>query len=233
MPVRLLLTGFVPFGAHSVNPSERVLRAIADSPPDGVVLSTRVLPVSYQHAFTPVLEALDTETFSSVVMLGLGEGRAAICFERLAINWRGSPEPDNDGVRVTGERIDPAGPAAYFSTLPVDELAALCQTAGAAGLATRDAGSFLCNQVLYQTLRHCDRRDLPCRTGFVHLPLLPEQAPDGRPHMPEDVMITGVRAALARVAELPPTDLPPRGGPTPGEPTRPGEPAGRGEPAGP
>src|SRR6185295_12911042 len=121
-------------------------------------------------------------------------GRATIDFERFGVNWRGGIQPDNDGVRIAGEEIDPAGPAAYFSTLPVDDMVTACRAAGAPTGVSSHAGTFLCNQILYQTLRHCDRHDLKCRVGFVHLPLLPEQATAGEPSLPEDSMIAGLRA---------------------------------------
>ena len=201
MKARLLCTGFEPFGAQNVNPSERMVRLLADSAPPGTVISTRVLPVAYRRAFAPVAEALDTERFHAALLLGLGAGRATLDFERFGVNWRSSAQPDNDGLRIEGEHIDPAGPAAYFATLPLDDLVAASRAAGAPAGVSSHAGTFLCNQLLYQTLRHCDRHDLATRAGFVHLPLLPEQVTGGEPSMPEDCMIAGLRAALALLAE--------------------------------
>jgi pyroglutamyl-peptidase len=202
MRVRLLVTGFEPFGGQSVNPSERIVRRITSAAPAGIVVSTRVLPVSYRRAFEPVADALVGEHPHGALLLGLGNGRATMDFERFGVNWRGAPLPDNDGVRIAGEAIDPAGPAAYFSTLPVDEIVAACRSAGAPAAASSHAGTFLCNQVLYQTLRHCGRHDLRCRAGFLHLPLLPEQATGGQPAVSEDAMLAGVLAALTRLAEV-------------------------------
>lgn len=202
MRPRLLVTGFEPFGAQTVNPSERMVRLVASAAPAGITVSTRVLPVAYQRAFAPVAAALAGERPHGALLLGLGPGRATVDFERFGVNWRGGTLPDNDGLQIAGEHIDPAGPAAYFSTLPVDELVAACRDAGAPAAASSHAGTFLCNQVLYQTLRHCDRHDLVCRVGFVHLPFLPEQAAAGTPSMPEEAMLAGVRASLTRLASL-------------------------------
>jgi pyroglutamyl-peptidase len=201
MRTRLLVTGFEAFGAHTVNPSERMVRLIAADAPAGAVVSTRVLPVAYRRAFAPLSEALETERPAGALLLGLGAGRGAMDFERFGVNWRGAPQPDNDGVRITGEKIDPAGPAAYFASAPVDELVAACRGAGAPAGVSSHAGTFLCNQIFYMALRHCDRHDLACRVGFVHLPLLPEQASAGEPAISEDSMIAGLRAALLRLAE--------------------------------
>jgi pyroglutamyl-peptidase len=165
------------------------------------VISTRVLPVAYRRAFQPVAEALDSERLRGALLLGLGAGRATLDFERFGVNWRGGTMPDNDGIRIGGEQIDPAGPAAYFTTLPVEDLVAASRAAGAPTSVSSHAGTFLCNQLLYQTLRHCDRADLKCRVGFVHLPLLPEQAAANEPAVSEDAMIAGLRAAITCLAE--------------------------------
>jgi pyroglutamyl-peptidase len=197
---RILVTGFEPFGPHALNPSERMVRLLASAAPGDVVLSTRVLPVAYRRAFPPIAEVLDAERVHAALLLGLGAGRATVDFERFGVNWRGAVQPDNDGQRMAGEPIDPAGPAAYFSTLPVDDVVTACRAAGTPTGISSHAGTFLCNQVLYQTLRHCDRRDLTCRVGMAHLPFLPEQASAGEPALSEESMIAGLTAALRHIA---------------------------------
>src|SRR5262245_34452965 len=112
MRPRLLVTGFEPFGGHAANPSERMVRRLAGDTVKGAIVSTRVLPVAYRRSFQPVAEALDTERFSAVLLLGLRADRPALEFERFGVNWRGSAGPDNDGLRLEGEPVDPAGPAA-------------------------------------------------------------------------------------------------------------------------
>ena len=204
MAARILLTGFEPFGTHRLNPSERVLRPLAAACPGGAVVSTRVLPVCYRTGFGPVRDALDTERPDAVVLLGLGAGRSALSFERVAVNRRGSSGPDNAGVRLDGERIEADGPAACFSTLAVDDLVDAVLAAGVPAEASDDAGTFLCNQVLYQTLRHWDRRGLRTRAGVELEPLLREQAGPGEPFLDEPQLLAGLASALTVLAESPP-----------------------------
>jgi len=206
MPARLLLTGFEPFGPHSVNPSERVLRPLAAAAPGGAVISTRVLRVSYRDAFAPIREALDHERFDAVLLLGLGATRRVISFERVAVNRRGAVLADNDGVHLDAARIEPHGPTACFSTIPVDDLVTATRSRGVPAAGSDDAGTFVCNQVLYQTLRHCDRNRLRVRAGFVHLPAFPEQVNAGEPCLPETSLLAGLSAAIEVVAGLPPPE---------------------------
>jgi pyroglutamyl-peptidase len=206
MTVRLLLTGFDPFGSHAANPSERLVRRLASCAPAGSILSTRILPVNYASAFQAVRDVLDSERVHGALMLGLGAGRHQIDFERLAVNWRGGALQDNEGRRIEGEQIDPGGPAAYFSTVPLEEMVAACDGVGVPSGVSSHAGTFLCNQVLYQALRHCDVRALRSRVGFAHVPLTPDLAQPGEPNMTEEAMFCGIAAALARLAELPQAD---------------------------
>jgi pyroglutamyl-peptidase len=202
-PSRILLTGFEPFGPHSENPSEVIVRRLASAPPDGVRLTSLVLPVAWSRAFPPLRQALLRGRFDAALLLGLAAARDHLEFERFALNWRASPSPDEDGVADDGSPIDPAGPAACFATIPLDALVAACRAAGAPVRTSNHAGTFLCNQVLYQTLRLCDRRDLRCRAGFLHLP--PFRAADaagaaGPPGVPEEVQFRAVAAALRALA---------------------------------
>jgi pyroglutamyl-peptidase len=201
MKKRVFVSGFQPFGGRVVNPSERMCRILDAAAPAGPAVTVRVLPVAYRRAFAPVAEALDEGRFDAALLLGLAPGRATIDFERIAVNWRGGPGPDEDGLHVAGEKIDPAGPAAYFATAPVDDLVAACRAAGAPAGVSSHAGTFLCNQVFYQALQHCDRGDIDCSVVFAHLPLTPEMASAGEPAMSEESMAAGLRAALAVLAD--------------------------------
>ena len=66
------------------------------------------------------------------------------------------------------------------------------------------AGTFLCNQTLYQTLHEIATRELTARAGFVHLPLLPSMVAAGnldQPSMDLPLMLRGVETLLRVVAE--------------------------------
>ena len=214
MTVRVLVAGFEPFGSLDTNPSERVLPRLAARAPEGAVVSTRVLPVSFRRAFAPVREAMENERPHAVLLLGVRSGIGELHFERMAVNWRESTQADNDGVVANGAKIDPGGPAAYFASLPVEELVHAARAARAPATVSTHAGTYVCNHTLYRTLRHCDRHGLRCRVGFVHLPLLPEQADTGHAHLDEDVAVAGLAAALERLVALPPQGRTVAGGST-------------------
>ena len=197
MSARVLVTGFRKFGGLGSNPSEEIVLRLAAAPPAGVAIETLVLPVEYGAAFAPVREALDSRRFAAVVHLGVAAGRSSVEVERVALNWRGARQPDEAGVLVEGERIEPRGPAAAESTLPVAALADAVAASGVPAQVSHHAGTFLCNQVLFQTLRHVRRAKLGVRAAFIHVPLPGPE--DGRPDL--DALTAGVAAALRAAAE--------------------------------
>ena len=196
MPSRVLLTGFTKFGSHAVNPAEQIVRHLAAQPPAGVDLRTLILPVEYSKAFTPLRDVISDGSVDAVLLLGLAAGRTSIAVERFALNWRGGGQPDESGARLDGEPIDPAAPAAQVSTLPVTDLVRALGAAGVPVDASSHAGTFLCNQVLYQTLRWADLRALSLRAAFVHLP------EPGGPRPSLEALAAAVESAVRFVATL-------------------------------
>jgi pyroglutamyl-peptidase len=153
---RVLVTGFEPFGENDVNPSQLVAEAL-----DGVVL-----PVSYERAAAELHRAIEERTPDFVVSFGLAADRTAVTVERFAHNLDEGATTDNDGTPGSGEPIDPAGPLALGSTLPVDAIVAALNAEGIPAEVSRDAGGYLCNHVFYRL------RSAGVDGGFVHLPPL-------------------------------------------------------------
>lgn len=171
--MRILITGFEPFGESSVNPSERLVRTLAGRQLPGVDLSTRILPVDTLRAPQELLAALDEVQPEAVICLGEAARRARVSIERVAVNLLDFTIPDNSGQKLQDLPVVPGGPDAYFSTLPVRRLHAALLAAGIPAELSLTAGAYLCNQVMY-TLLHALQGRIPA--GFIHLPLLPEQA---------------------------------------------------------
>ena len=153
---RVLATGFEPFGEHEVNPSALIAEELG-----GVVL-----PVSFALAAGALRAAIDERKPDVVVSFGLADGDSAISVERFAHNFDEPDAVDNEGAKGSGGEIDPAGPLAYRSGLPVDAIVAALRAKGIPATPSRDAGGYLCNHVFY-VLVHSGARG-----GFVHVPPL-------------------------------------------------------------
>ena len=75
-------------------------------------------------------------------------------------------------------------------------MAAAIREAGLPGTISFTAGTYVCNDLLYLLLRHF--AGTPVRVGFVHVPLLPEQA-NGRPSMPLEQICGALTAAISAI----------------------------------
>ena len=129
--------------------------------------------------------------------LGQAGGRTDLSLERIAINVDDARIPDNAGAAPTDEPVVAEGPAAYFSTLPIKAMVAALRAQGIPASVSQSAGTFVCNHLFYALQHRLAGGGV--RSGFMHLPLLPEQAArsPGQPSMPLQTMLTGVRIALA------------------------------------
>ena len=75
-------------------------------------------------------------------------------------------------------------------------MVAALREAGLAASVSYSAGTFVCNHVFYG-LQHTVKRRRNVRSGFMHLPCLPEQAAKGTPSLPLATMVEGIGIALA------------------------------------
>ena len=197
--VRILVTGFVPFGGQSLNPSWEVARALHGLQLQGAQVTAVQLPCVFAQALPALQQALAQHRPDIVLALGQAEGRCDFSVERVAINVQDARIPDNAGAQPIDVPVIAGGPAAYFSTLPIKTLVAGLKAAGFPASVSQTAGTFVCNQVFY-ALQH-DLAGLGVHSGFVHLPLLPEQAAHWKgptlPSWPANLQIAAAQHALA------------------------------------
>ena len=189
--MRILLTGFEPFGNATTNPSGEILKQISM---DNVF--TAILPVAYTKSAEHLLALIAEHNPDVVICLGQAEGRTQITPEKVAINLDDARLADNEGVLRRDVKILEGGPDAYFSTLPVKDIVEAIKNAGIPAAVSLSAGAFLCNHVFY--IAQNKFAGTHVRSGFVHVPLMDSQAPEfpGLPTMPLDQMVTAVRAML-------------------------------------
>ena len=126
--MKILVTGFEPFGGESVNPSWMAVERLPDTL-DGAEIVKRRLPVVYFRALDILEKEIETLRPDVVVMTGQAGGSDAMRIERVGINLCEAKLPDNDGVQLMGAPIVPGGPNAYFSTFPYREMLAAVEEA--------------------------------------------------------------------------------------------------------
>jgi pyroglutamyl-peptidase len=196
MAPTILLTAFEPFGGDPVNPSLLIARQLHGETVAGARVVMVELPCVFHRALVVLDEALARTRPTLAVALGLAAGREGLSIERVAINVDDARIPDNVGAQPVDEAIAPEGPAAWFSTLPIKAMVAALNQAGVPASVSQTAGTFVCNHVFYGLQQRLAGTGV--RSGFIHVPLLPEQAAQypGKPVLALEDQVRGVRLAL-------------------------------------
>ena len=163
----LLITCFEPFGGHETNASRDAVMALPGE--IGPFALRRIcLPVAFGRAAKIAIAAANELRPAAIICVGEAGGRAAITPERVARNLRNARIPDNDGARLHDEPVLAGGPEELLSPLPVDAMVAAIRAAGIPAETSTDAGAYVCNDLMYLMLRHCETSATPC--GFIHVP---------------------------------------------------------------
>jgi pyroglutamyl-peptidase len=198
--MRLLLTGFEPFGQWTVNPSALVASALDGERFGDVRVMARQLPVNWEETWPLLLTAIKEVEPRWVLMLGLADKRSHISVESRG--WNGCGElADNQGKLPQSPAIRDGGDEFLYATLPVDEIVAAIQALGLPVEKSEDAGRYLCNHSLYSVLRWAATgRGRQIQVGFIHLPNLPGQS-EATAGMALEEMIAAVRAAITTIVQ--------------------------------
>lgn len=208
----ILLAGFEPFDGASINPSAEIVRRLDGSIISGCRVHGVVLRCEFGRSVSELKGALRRVNPRLVICLGQASGRTGITPERIAVNVDDAEIPDNAGVQPVDRPIVAGGPAALWSTLPVKAIVAALVRNDIPAAVSASAGTFVCNHVFY-ALMHTLRRRRGIRGGFIHVPLLPEQAVAGQASLPLATMSRALTLAAAvaldeEVVPEPPSDSP-------------------------
>lgn len=202
---KVLLTAFGPFGEWDENASWLALQSLMRDAPSGVELTTRRYPVDFRGLRERLAADLVTP-FDAVLCLGQAAGAGAVRLEGFALNVA----REHDGEVDHARELEPGGPIAYRSSLPLADWARMLAFEGVPAKVSLHAGDYLCNAALYWSHYFTEQSGAVPRVAFVHLPLdLLQAARTDReqPSMPAEISGFAVRRLLESIASLPETPL--------------------------
>ncbi len=204
---KVLISGFEPFGGSKTNPSQQLVNQLNKEEIPGVKLFTVILPVEFDRSAEILLSKIDEISPDVVIAFGQAEGRDAITPEKIAINFDDARIPDNGGDQRKNRVIKADGADGYFSTLPLEAMIQAVNAAGVPSKISLSAGSFVCNHMFY-LLQH-QLKATAVKSGFVHLPLLPEQSSEFAPQpvMPLGDMVRGAKSLILSTIQTNTTDF--------------------------
>ena len=187
--MKLLITGFDPFGGSPVNAAWMAVDALPERVGDWELCKLQV-PTVFGEAAKTVIAAAERIRPDAVLCVGQAGGRSAVTPEMAALNLQFARIPDNAGQSPHDESVIPGGPAAYFASLPARSMADAIHAAGIPSAVSYSAGVYVCNDLFYSLLHHF--RCTSVRVGFIHVPFLPQQ---GEPSLPLCDTVTALIAA--------------------------------------
>lgn len=199
--MKILVTGFDPFGGEAVNPAFEVIKRLGGEV-GGAEVSVLQIPTAFYASNDAIRAAIEEREPDAVLMIGQAGGRFDVTVERVAVNLNDARIPDNLGKQPFDEPVAAGGPAAYFATLPVKAMAQAVRDAGIPASVSYTAGTFVCNHVMYGTLHYLAASRPRVKAGFVHIPFLLQQAV-GKPNVPAmsiETMVCAIEAILRAVA---------------------------------
>ncbi len=171
----LLLTGFEPFLNFPINPTEEIVNEL-----DGEIIGSfkiigKILPVDFNLAGENISKLFHEINPNAVVSLGLAGGRSTITPERIAINCNDGAA-DNKGNKYIGKKIKEEGPDGLFSSLPIQQITDSLNEHKYPAEISNSAGTYLCNNVMYQMLYEIMKQGSMVPSGFIHIPASHELA---------------------------------------------------------
>ena len=175
----ILITGFEPFGGETINASWEAAKKLEGWRHGDAVAVARLLPCAYDSSVKMLIGAIETLRPDALLMTGQAARRGVVCVERFAHNLDDATAPDNDGALRRGLRISRGAPDWLEAGVSVRTIVSAINDTGISARVSRNAGAFVCNHLYFGALQYLSGKRSQIPAVFVHLPVTPEQAPQG------------------------------------------------------
>jgi pyroglutamyl-peptidase len=173
--MKVLITGFDPFGGETINPAFEAVKKLPDTIAGAKIIKLEV-PTVFGASGQKVAEAIQEYQPDVVICVGQAGGRQTVTVEKVAINLAEARIPDNKQQQPSGVPLKADGETAYFTNLPIKAMVKNCHDHQLPAAISYTAGTFVCNDIMYNLLYLIHTQKLDIRGGFIHVPFLPEQA---------------------------------------------------------
>lgn len=195
--MKVLVTGFEPFGGEKVNPSIESVKKLSNRIAGADIVKAEI-PTVFYKSIKKLEELLEREKPDIVICVGQAGGRNRISIERVAINISDGNIPDNEGYQPIDEVIFEDGDTAYFSNLPIKAMVKKMNDRNIPTEVSNTAGTYVCNHIMYGLLYNINKKYPKMKGGFIHIPFLPEQVinKNNMPSMPLDLIVEGLTIAI-------------------------------------
>ena len=154
--MKILLTGFDPFGGEKVNPAWEAVKQVKDEIKGSEIIKLQI-PTVFGKGPKKIEEKIEEINPDVVLSIGQAGMRSCVSVEYIGVNARVARIPDNEGNEPMYEKIQEDGADGYISNLPVPEIVENIKKAGLPAYVSFTAGAYVCNDVLY-SIRYLGER---------------------------------------------------------------------------
>ncbi|MGL5412669.1 MULTISPECIES: pyroglutamyl-peptidase I [Bacteria] len=198
--MKVLITGFDPFGGESINPAWEAVKAMKDNI-DGIEVIKLQIPTVFKKSAEKLFAGIEEHKPDAVICIGQAGGRYDMSVERVAINMDDGRIPDNEGYQPIDTPVYEDGENAYFATLPIKGIVEEIKLAKIPASVSNTAGTYVCNHIMYSLLYYISKNNLNVKGGFIHVPYITEQVVDKK-NMPYMEVTTITKALECAVQAL-------------------------------
>ena len=168
----IVLTGFGPFPGIPYNASATLVPRLADAtrarfPTYRTVYE--VLPTDWRESPARLRRLIGKGNIVLALHFGVSKSADGFVLELVGRN-QNAERCDASGSLPPSESVLEYGPDLLTCTLPAERICARLKGLGLPCSTSNDAGSYLCNALLYHSLTVAHAAGEPYLAGFVHIP---------------------------------------------------------------
>ncbi|MCI9216271.1 MAG: pyroglutamyl-peptidase I [Dorea sp.] len=196
--MKVLVTGFDPFGGEPVNPAFEAVKMLPDEIAGAEIIKLEI-PTVFSKSGPAVEEGIKKYEPDVVINVGQAGGRSCVTIEQVGINLAEARIPDNDGEQPSDTALQEEGEPAYFATIPVKAIVKNIRSHKIPCHISYTAGTYVCNSIMYNVLHMTATKYPNIRAGFIHVPFAAEQAvekPNGTPFMSLEMIAKSLEYAI-------------------------------------
>lgn len=200
--MKILITGFEPFGSNNENSSWVVANKVATQNTFGIDIALELMPVSFKSVAKTLRTAVTRHNPDLLIMLGQAGSSDKVRLERIAINMMDARNADNDGFIPDEEPINTETPVALFTNTDIKQLYNAIVEQSIPVKISNSCGLYVCNRIYYEALMLCNEIN-KMKAIFVHLPLYDGQrdANENQHTLPLDKMEKAINVIINKLRE--------------------------------
>ena len=213
--MKILVTGFDPFGGETINPAFEAIKLIPDTIKGAEIIKLEV-PTVFKRGPQATIDAVEEYQPDYVLCIGQAGGRSQLTPEYVGINYVQARIPDNAGDQPLNQPLVKGAPNAYFTQLPVYAMVEKMKENGIPASVSYTAGTYVCNAMLFCVLHALNTKYPNTKGGFMHVPYATSQIvnqPAGTPGMNLKDIAKGIELSIEAIIENP-SDITSQGGET-------------------